>query len=138
MNASTGNVVLVGSIDVTAKIQLNGWRATWTQTSDVWTGPAALVTLRYACREANGALTDGHCVGIGGFKAATDTVYRTNQWIKSTYTLHGYHDDVFYWQYKWSWKAVGWSGWTWQSSNSYLKSPQYDCREAVTQHCVGK
>jgi hypothetical protein len=137
-NSSTGQSVEVGSVFVRVKINLNGFKATWTQLSDMFEGPAIKAVLQYACREANGALPAGHCVGIDGFNAVQDTIYRTGEWKTVADTLHGRHEDVYWWQYRWSWQAQGWPGWTWVSSNSYQSSPQYECRESWTDKCRGK
>lgn len=121
----------VGTFQRTAKVSLNGWKATVPMTSDVLTGPAIKATHEWHCSEANALLPSTDCVGTPGSK--TNSVATTAKFSTSTSTLHGNHDDVFHWELYWGWTTPAYPGLLWFIGPA--KSPAYECRNAWIDKC---
>ncbi|MCJ7781747.1 MAG: hypothetical protein MUQ27_13085 [Acidimicrobiia bacterium] len=121
----------VGTFQRTAKVSLNGWKATVPITSDVLTGPAIKATHEWHCSEANALLPSTDCVDTPGSK--TNSVATTGKFSTSTYTLHGNHDDVFHWELYWGWTTPTHPGLLWFIGPA--NSPSYECRNAWVDKC---
>jgi hypothetical protein len=104
------DVVFVGEIYATYKVTLSGRQSTWVQTSDVWDGPKVRSTHQWNCVDDNGWRPNTSCTG--GWQSDQNTVYTWDKFTSQDQAPHS-DDGGYWWDFKVSWRATGWSGWVW-------------------------
>jgi hypothetical protein len=130
---SSGASHYIGTVRVTAKINLNGRQSQWTQTTQVIAGPAIKATHRWNCVDDNGSFLNSECnEGTGSWPSHTDTSYRSSTFTTYRTNFHS-QTETYWYDFEYYWLASGWSGIQWYSGRG--TSYHFSCRNVQTNPC---
>lgn len=130
---SSGNSLQIGTVRVTANINLNGRQSRWTQTTQVLSGPAIKATHRWNCVDDNGNLPNTECNGDGGWWVSnSDATYRSSTFTTNRTNYHA-QTETYWYDFEYRWLAQGWPGFSWYSGSG--SSYSFSCRNVQTNPC---
>lgn len=120
--------VQVGTYRTTQKVTLHGRQSTWRMTSDVWTGPGINMTHKWNCVDDNGRLPNTSC--SGGWQSDPRGYFTSSKFSSQDQNYHQDNDDYWY-NWRRSFTASGWIGWTWFTGNQ--STHRFQCSGSTCQ-----